>query len=96
MLFALYLVEGWFGFSFTRAYFSNESTKGESNHLSLLLTGVAFITLALGNSWTTGRVLVTKSKSRQLKQLVHKRVASSIMGGTTRNVRADSVEGKKE
>ena len=36
--------------------------------------GVAFVVLALGNAWTTGTVLVSKSKNRHLIQMVKERV----------------------
>ncbi len=93
MLFLLYALELWFGFSFTLTYWrSRGSGSLPSAHgspsapppplsFSVLLMGLAFVVLAIGNAWTTGLVLVSKSRSRQLKAMVQRRIQNVIGGG---------------
>jgi hypothetical protein len=96
MLFLLYAIELWFGASFLMHCWRVgrvgllSSSAGIAGHApasanpSVLLMGLAFIVLAIGNAWTTGLVLVSKSRSRQLKQMVQRRIASVVGGASGR------------
>lgn len=88
MLFSLYAIELWFGVSFIRKYLQYDPNMRFP--ASVLVMGLAFIVLAVGNAWTTGIVLVSKSKTRHLKQMVMERV----MGKKDRN-NSNEAEGKK-
>lgn len=82
MLFILYFCELWFGMSFLYHYLTDDDGSGNRivYPLSVFILGCSFIILGIGNAYTTGRVLVSKSKIRQLKQAVKERVT-----GTTHN-----------
>jgi hypothetical protein len=75
LLFLLYAMEFWFGGSFIYHYVIDRyDTNFDIQYpVSVLLMGVAFITLGLGNAYSTGIVLVSKSKSRQLKHEIKER-----------------------
>ena len=89
MLFSLYTIELWFGVSFIRKYLEHDPSMRFP--VSVLVMGLAFIVLAVGNAWTTGIVLVSKSKTRALKQMVMERV----VGKKNRNSNTQAEE-KKE
>lgn len=82
MLFILYAMELWFGATFIYHYLIDSRLEIEYP-VSVLILGVAFVILGLGNAYTTGIVLVSKKQSRQLKQEVQERVGGrrSIVGG---------------
>jgi len=101
MLFVLYAMELWFGSSFTLSYWRSRQqalAAGTSPTLtfSVLLTGAAFVLLALGNAWTTGRVLLDKSKNRSLKTAVHKRITSSVTAAPAAAAATAGGEGPQE
>jgi hypothetical protein len=94
MLFALYAIELWFGISFMQDWVRH----GKEMHypLSVLVMGVAFCVLAVGNAFTTGLVLVSKSKARNLKHMVQERiigVKNNIIAGAAAAATAVHVEG---
>ena len=74
MLFALYALELWFGVSFMLDWVRMRHGQHMHYPLSVLVMGVAFCVLAVGNAVTTGIVLLSKSKTRHLKQMVHDRI----------------------
>lgn len=80
MLFFLYLMEFYFGFGLISDFMSRRNIEYP---VSILVLGACFLVLGVGNAYTTGIVLVSKSKARNLKQAVQERV-------TGRNARASS------
>jgi len=68
MLFAIYLVELYFGLEFVQD-FRVARTKMETPW-AVLVMGLAFIVLALGNGYTTGLVLLRQKQKRQIKQAI--------------------------
>lgn len=79
MLFLLYAMEFWFGGSFIYHYLVDRyDTHFDLEYpVSVLLMGLAFIVLGLGNAYSTGIVLVSKSKSRQLTHEIKERATGA-------------------
>jgi len=81
MLFVLYAIELWFGApALLYCWQAGTAFWSSSGAATVPLMALAFLVLAVGNAWTTGRVLVSKSRSRQLKQMVKQRI-SGLVGG---------------
>ena len=96
MLFGLYAMELFFGGCFIRDYLSRTSEMPFP--FSVLVMGVAFVVLAVGNAFTTGMVLVSKSKHRHLIQAVKERVTGKSATGAAgaKNNSADKAHGKAQ
>jgi hypothetical protein len=79
MLFLLYAVEAWFGTTFIYDYKYALEEKAVYPE-GVLVMGFAFLVLAIGNAYTTGIVLLSKSRVRQLKAAIQDRVTGKKDG----------------
>lgn len=95
MLFILYIIELWFGGSFIYHYL-NDRAGAIKYPVSIFIIGCAFVILGVGNAYTTGLVLVSKSKVRQLKQAVKDRVTGRSPTPPLQNANTSADTKKKD